>query len=62
MKWYLISCFTDSGRVTTQILAEDEAEDLDTTPYSQFEGYDRYVDEFSGLDDALEAEKEAKEA
>lgn len=60
--WYLESRYNDKGNVFTSIVAEGECEDFDTTPYSEHEGYDRYVDKFSTLDEALEAEKEAKGA
>ena len=62
MKWYLVSWFYDNGKVNTQIFAEDEAEDLDTTSYTEQENCDRYVDVYDTLEEAEEAAEEAKYA
>lgn len=60
MSWYLESKYTDKGKVFTNIVAEGELEDFDTTSYKECEGYDRYVDKFNTLEEAVQAENEAK--
>lgn len=62
MSWYLESKYTDKGKVFTNIVAEGELDDFDITPYKECEGYDRYVDKFNTLEEAVQAENDAKGA
>lgn len=56
MNWYVVSIFTDDGRVRAEIFSQPEI--VDTTPFREFEKYDRYCDKFSTWDAAEKFRKE----
>lgn len=67
MKAYLVSTFTDSGKVNAWVYAEDELTEeynavLANGGYAQHEGYDLYIDEFSSMDEAIEKRNETLNA
>ncbi|WP_099468355.1 hypothetical protein [Konateibacter massiliensis] len=67
MKAYLVSTFTDSGKVNAWVYAEGELPEeyhavLADGGYASRENYDLYVDEFNSMDEAIEKRAEALKA
>lgn len=61
-KWYVETRFNDNGGGLVQLISPEEAdEDFDITPFSSFEGYDRYVDGFDTEEAAREFYEECLE-
>lgn len=60
--YYVVTRYTDKGKVSGEIYLPSEVEDLDTTPYTECEGYDRYCDPYNSIEEAEEALREALEA
>lgn len=67
VKAYLVSTYTDSGKVNAWVYAEDELTPeyysvLANGGYADMGGYDLYVDEYESMDEAIKAREEALEA
>ncbi len=67
IKAYLVSTFTNTGKVNAWVYAEEELPEeyysvLANGGYAEFEAYDLYVDEFSSMDEAIGARVEALSA
>lgn len=60
-KWYVETRFNDKGRGLVQLFSPEEVEDFDTTPFSSFEEYDRYVDSFDTEEAAIKFYEECLE-
>lgn len=60
--YYVVTRYTDNGKVSGEIFCPSETEGLDTTPYSEHECYDRYCDAYESIEEAEEALKEAMNA
>lgn len=59
--YWLCSRFNDKGNIFTQIWEASEV-DFPTPACAYYEGYDEYWDRYDTLEEAQEAEREAKEA
>ena len=53
--YYIETRYNDKGLGLVELFTPDEAEDLDTTPFSSCDGYDRYMEKFDNSEDAHNA-------
>ena len=54
MKWYVLSRYYDSGKVTAKVVNQDIVADdlIDTSAYRQCKGFDQYCDVFDDYEEA----------
>lgn len=52
MKWYVVSRYYSNGLIEGKIFADDEIKN--TTGYIELEEYDRYVDQFDSIQEAMQ--------
>ncbi len=62
MKYYVETKFYDSGKTKGRMYLESEAYDIDKTPFTECEGYDRYIVAFKDYDEAAAFLKDLEKA